>query len=87
MHQAQDTQSLPENVGLRVLGDSELVIEQMKGERQVIVSHLQILHSIASGLLEQWTRAGGGEVEFEHIPRERNQIADALAKAARARSV
>ena len=69
------------NVWLDVFGDSELVIEQMKGERAVNAPHLQVLHTIASGLVEQWTRAGGGRVEFEHIARERNQGADALAKA------
>lgn len=58
--------------------DSKLVIEQMRGAYKVkhpnlIPRHLEMRNLIARNF---------GKVEFEHVPRERNKDADALANQA-----
>jgi len=62
---------------LRVLSDSELLVRQMKGEYRVKHPGLQVLHAAARRLA-----AGVPSVVFEHVPRERNVDADALANRA-----
>ena len=62
---------------LRVLSDSELLVRQMKGEYRVKHPGLQVLHAAARRLL-----TGLPSVVFEHVPRERNVDADALANRA-----
>jgi ribonuclease HI len=62
---------------VKVRADSKLVIEQMKGTWKVRQAHLQPLRDEARRL------AGGFErVSYEHVPRERNKAADALANKA-----
>jgi ribonuclease HI len=62
---------------VRVRADSLLVISQLKGRWKVREAHLQPLWAQARRL------AGGFErVAFEHVPRERNRAADALANQA-----
>jgi ribonuclease HI len=60
-----------------VEGDSELVIRQVNGEYQVRAEHLKAYH--------EWLRTLCGsfrKVEFRHIPREENAVADLLSKRA-----
>lgn len=57
-----------------VLGDSELVIKQMRGEYAVRSASLRPLFERARGLVRQI-----GRCTFSHIPRARNARADALA--------
>jgi probable phosphoglycerate mutase len=62
---------------VRVRADSKLVIEQMKGAWKVRQAHLMPLRDEAKRL------AGGfDQVSYEHVPRERNKLADALANKA-----
>lgn len=63
---------------LTISGDSELVIRQLKGEYEVRSNNLIPLHHVAMGLVDRIK----GKVQFEHVPREKNQIADTLAKEA-----
>jgi ribonuclease HI len=62
---------------LRVLSDSELLVRQMKGEYRVKHPGLQVLHAAARRLVTELP-----SVVFEHVPRERNVDADALANRA-----
>lgn len=60
-----------------IRSDSELLTRQMRGEYRVRHPELAALHARAGELASQL--AG---VQFEHVPRERNRRADALANAA-----
>ncbi|XP_022736187.1 uncharacterized protein LOC111289419 [Durio zibethinus] len=62
---------------LDVFGDSALVIYQLRGEWETRDSKLIRYHKYISELVKQFK-----EVQFEHLPREENQIADALATLA-----
>lgn len=59
------------------LGDSELVIRQMRGEWRTRSPALRALQEEARALVGRLER-----VRFEHVPRERNRDADALVNAA-----
>ena len=54
--------------------DSQLLINQLTGRYRVKASHLQPLHRRVLELIKRFDR-----VELEHVPRERNAAADALA--------
>lgn len=58
---------------VRVVSDSELLIKQMKGLYKVKKPELQALHLIAK------TELAALKVDFEHVLREKNTHADALA--------
>jgi probable phosphoglycerate mutase len=60
-----------------VRSDSELLVRQMKGEYRVKHPGLQPLHADAQALVRRI-----GRVVFEHIRRELNRDADALANEA-----
>ena len=62
---------------LAIRSDSELLIRQMKGEYRVKDAKLKVLHTEARRLA-----AGLTAVSFEHVRRERNREADALANRA-----
>jgi ribonuclease HI len=62
--------------GVRISGDSKLVISQMKGEWKVRQPHLQLLWQEAQEL------AKGRNLRYFWIPRERNSEADALSNRA-----
>ena len=62
---------------LKVKGDSELVIEQMKGYYQVQSERLISLYSKAKEVERHFQI-----IEFEHITRDENTVADSEAKAA-----
>jgi ribonuclease HI len=62
---------------LRVLSDSELLVRQMRGEYRVKHPGLQVLHAAARRLMTSVP-----SVVLEHVPRERNVQADALANRA-----
>ena len=60
-----------------IRSDSQLLTRQMRGEYRVRHPALRSLHARASELASRLTR-----VEYEHVPREQNQRADALANVA-----
>ncbi len=62
---------------VEVYSDSELVIKQMRGEYHVRNTHLIRLHQRAKALARAFEK-----VAFHAIPREMNQMADALANEA-----
>ena len=62
---------------LRVRSDSELLVRQMKGHYRVKSSALRQLHERARKLA-----ASLDYFAIEHVPREQNRVADALANAA-----
>jgi ribonuclease HI len=62
---------------LDVVGDSELVIRQMKGEYEVRDAKLKLLHMVASGIAARFRT-----IQFHSVPRERNTEADELASEA-----
>jgi probable phosphoglycerate mutase len=62
---------------LRVFSDSELLVRQVRGEYRVKDPKLKVLHAAARRLAAALPR-----VTFEHVPRERNRDADALANRA-----
>lgn len=64
----------PDRLTLRA--DSQLLIRQLQGRYRVKNPALQALHREASRLLESIPH------KLEHIPREQNIVADALANAA-----
>lgn len=61
---------------IKILGDSQLVIRQMKGEYKVSAPHLQQLHAKAQALVTQVS----SPIEWQHIPRALNKRADALSR-------
>ena len=63
---------------LTVVGDSELVIKQMRGEYQVRDARLLRYHVVAQGLVARFFAAGA--VTFQHVPREQNLVCDSTAK-------
>ncbi len=65
----------PDRVTLRA--DSQLLIRQLKGEYRVKASNLKPLFLEAKRLSESLRR-----VVLEHVPREQNKVADALANDA-----
>ena len=60
-----------------VRSDSQLLMRQMRGEYRVRHPALQTLHARARELAGRLP-----QIRFEHVPRERNRRADALARAA-----
>jgi ribonuclease HI len=64
---------------LSVYGDSELVIRQMTGQYKVREPRLKDLHSKVKALLSENSDL---VVEFHHIPRKDNKVADLLAQMA-----
>jgi ribonuclease HI len=69
--------SLAAELGARTVtlrSDSQLLINQLTGRYRVKSEHLQPLHRRARSL-----SAGFEHVSFEHVPREQNSAADALA--------
>jgi len=63
---------------LKVYSDSQLMVKQIHGEYRVKQPHLQVLHRQALVLMD----AMGFDVELEHVRREYNKEADALARRA-----
>ncbi|HYZ91708.1 MAG TPA: ribonuclease HI family protein [Actinomycetota bacterium] len=61
---------------LVVRSDSQLLVRQMLGEYKIKAKGLKGLKMEADALRERFD-----SVRFEHIPRERNERADELAKA------
>jgi ribonuclease HI len=62
---------------LEVRGDSQLVIQQMRGEYAVRAPHLRDYHARLAQLAEKFS-----EVRWRWIPRAQNARADALSKFA-----
>ena len=62
---------------VRILGDSELIVKQMRGEYRVKNPDLRVLYDEASGLLREFDSA-----TIEHNYRESNALADKLANLA-----
>ena len=62
---------------LMVLMDSKLIVEQMSGNYKVKNVGLKLLFEKAKNLSENFA-----EISFQHIPREKNKIADMLANQA-----
>ena len=62
---------------VEILGDSLLVINQLRGKFNCISFTLVPFHNRALELLDQFS-----EVSLEHIPRERNHAANELAQLA-----
>jgi ribonuclease H / adenosylcobalamin/alpha-ribazole phosphatase len=60
-----------------VRADSKLVISQMRGDWKVKEDHLRALRDQARALARRFT-----SVTYEHVRRERNEAADALANKA-----
>ncbi|XP_022719759.1 uncharacterized protein LOC111277618 [Durio zibethinus] len=62
---------------LEVYEDSALVIYQLKGEWETRDSKLVLYQKHIAGLRKHFQK-----IQFQHVPREENQIADALATLA-----
>ena len=65
----------PDSLVLRA--DSQLLIRQLEGVYKVKAPHLQPIHRRVREALRRIP-----EVRLEHVPREQNTVADALANAA-----
>lgn len=59
---------------LKVFMDSKLAIEQMKGNWKVKHINIKPLNEKANILADQFQ-----EIKFQHIPREKNKLADEVA--------
>ncbi len=64
-------------VAVQYFADSRLVVEQLSGRFKVKSAHLRELILQINMLIN-----GIGEVSFNHVPREKNKDADALANLA-----
>ena len=58
---------------LKVYGDSALVIYQLRGDRLTRDSRMILYHKLAMEMVDKFE-----VINFEHLPREKNQMADAL---------
>lgn len=63
--------------GVVVIGDSQLVVNQMRGEYEVKAPHLKPYYEHLTALGQRFQ-----EVRWEWVPREENVLADALSKEA-----
>ncbi|MDO8553490.1 MAG: ribonuclease HI family protein [Candidatus Micrarchaeota archaeon] len=61
---------------IHIRSDSELMVKQLTGKYKVKDIKLKVLYGKAIHL------CGGLQVTFEHIPREKNELADELSKKA-----
>lgn len=59
---------------LKVLMDSKLVVEQMKGKWKVKNANIKPLFERAKSVAENFEI-----LNFQHIPREKNKVADSIA--------
>jgi len=66
---------------LVIKGDSKLVINQLRGRWVCKAEHLKPLVNEAKELVRE-LKDRGVEVSFQHIPRDLNKEADALANSA-----
>ena len=62
---------------LEIMGDSQLVINQVFGDWNINMPHLYALYEQATELLEKFDK-----VKARWIPREKNQLADSLSNSA-----
>ena len=62
---------------LKVYGDSTLVIYQLRGDWLTRNSRMILYHKLAMEMVDKFK-----VINFEHLPREENQMADALATLA-----
>ena len=62
---------------VEVRSDSELIVKQMRGEYRVRSESLRTLSVEAARLARQL-----GQVDYRHVPRERNELADSLVNQA-----
>ena len=62
---------------LKVYGDSTLVIYQLRGDWLTRDSQMILHHKLAMEMVNKFK-----VINFEHLPREENQMADALATLA-----
>jgi ribonuclease HI len=65
--EARERRLLPETLDLRVVGDSELVIRQLRGEWKARDGRMRELRDEAQGLLSRF-----GGVRIEHQPRRKS---------------
>jgi ribonuclease HI len=66
---------------VRIQGDSQLVIRQLKGDYRVRSERLRPLHAQLSGLIDDLKRIGV-KIEIDWVPREENERADTLSHEA-----
>mmetsp|Transcript_27079 Transcript_27079/g.54721 ORF Transcript_27079/g.54721 Transcript_27079/m.54721 type:complete len:427 (-) Transcript_27079:50-1330(-) len=69
---------------VQIYGDSNLIIQQLKGIYQCKNGNIRPLFQQCKALIEELKGIGGGKnsVLCEHVYRERNKVADALANEA-----
>jgi len=72
---------LPIGSVLHVFGDSELIVNQIKGIYQVRKPHLAVHHKLATQYIAQ-CKVVSLHVKIDHIYRDNNKVADALANVA-----
>jgi ribonuclease HI len=58
---------------VKIYSDSQLLVRQMRGEYKVRMPHIQRIKMLVDGLAKQM------QCTFEHVAREKNVVADALA--------
>jgi ribonuclease H / adenosylcobalamin/alpha-ribazole phosphatase len=66
---------------ITIQGDSELILKQMRGEYKVKNKQLLSLYTTAKSVQKEIVE-NGGEIVFEHIPRDLNSRADELSNIA-----
>ncbi len=62
--------------------DSELVVKQLKGEYKVKQAHLSRLISEIKTIIQELKQLKLNSVSFNHIPRDKNKLADKLVNQA-----
>jgi ribonuclease HI len=62
---------------ITAMGDSQLVVRQIRGEWRTNKQHLRVLRDEANELLGQFDT-----FEIEHVPRLENSVADSLVERA-----
>jgi ribonuclease HI len=78
--QLSEDVSQEDTISVEVVGDSQLVINQMSGTNRVQSYELKKLFHIAKGLVTKFRDYLRADITFRHVLREYNAEADGLAK-------
>jgi ribonuclease HI len=78
--QLSEDVSQEENISVEVIGDCELVINEMSGANRVQSYELESVFHIAKGLVTKFETYLRADVTFRHVLAEYNARADGLAK-------
>jgi len=73
---------VPKGTCIKIMGDSKLVIEQVSGRWKINAEGLKVLHKKCCEITEILRKKYNMKIEYIHVPRNLNKIADKLSNDA-----